>query len=104
MPLDYRWDGWLRAQGEAYARSGSRQRPSGRAVPGLGCCMRRFPRGTMAARGRGEQCAYFRFHLTRILSSAPLALSLASEALIFRSSSASFLRTPMPTLPAIFGS
>lgn len=45
----------------------------------------------------------FRPHLSRILSTVPLAFSRPSEALIFPSSSVSVLRTPMPTEPTVTG-
>src|SRR5260370_42010571 len=43
-------------------------------------------------------------HFARILSIVPLARSLASEALIWLSSSASLFRTAIPALPASLGS
>ena len=49
-----------------------------------------------------QPCA-FRPHLSRILSTVPLAFSFASEALILASSSRSPLRTPMPTEPTVTG-
>ena len=59
---------------------------------------------------RGEWCASghqdasaFCPHFSRILPMAPLAFSLASEALILPSNSVSLLRTPIATVPTVTG-
>ena len=68
--------------------------------PDQGCVLLR----AMLRRASGRQeASAFCPHFSRILSMAPLAFSLASEALILASNSVSLLRTPIATVPTVIG-